>query len=1147
MYLTALCKPWLRKRQVFFAQSMRVSRLTFFLVLLSYTQVHARAFSQNITFSGKNVSLQAVFTAINKQAGYVVFCDYSLIKDAGKVTVSVKDAPFEAVLNEVLKNQPLTYEVIGKTIVISRKNSGESDELAAMPPPIDVHGKVVNEKGEPVVAATVAVKGSSKVVATDDKGEFHLNGVDKNAVLVITSVGFERLEVKVAGQSELSVTLKFGASLGELVVTALGISKEARKIGYSVDVVNSDQMTKARETNVALSLEGQVAGLDVHGTNGGPGGTARILLRGMSSMNDGGSPLFVINGVPIDNTNRGSAGEWGGSDNGDGIGNINPDDIETMTVLKGQAASALYGSRATNGVIMITTKTAKKGDVNIEYNVNAQWDKLIDYTDFQKSYGQGLEGAKPTTASGALNTNRLSWGSKLDGLPTIQFDGNTYAYSEHTYKQNADNFYRVGPSLTNTVSVSSGTDRGNYRLSVSNLDNSAIVRNSGIDRKSVDLNMSQKVTDRLTVNLLANYIDQQNRNQASLSDGPGNPNNFLNLATNVDDRIFKPGWNATTGMETQFSDDPYVTNPWFVVANWINNLSRKRLITSLSAKYNFTPWLYLMGRLGYDLQEDRIFNVTPTGTLYSYNSAGQSGQFNGLSNQTTYELNQDVLLGVSHKITSDLTLDATLGLNFRKNYYEYQQIYGGQFVIPYLYTPSNVVTFGRNYNYALTEVHSAFYTLDFSYKDFLILNTTGRYDAYSTLPSSNNSVFTPSVSGSFIFSKFVDAPWMNYGKFRLAYAQTSGQPFGGPNNSGAYQDAQYYGVGNPINGLPTGNYSSSLPNLFLKPFILDEVEVGAEMKFLDNRLGIDADYFARKTRHEILSTSISLATGYSSALSGTGSTQNRGFELKLTGTPIKTRDVTWDITLNLTSVKNKILETDAAGDNFQTGTYRPLNAITAFVKGLPGPQIMGYDYVRDAKGNIEVDNSGLPLVSSSQSVAGGVMPTLYGGLRNELTYKHWNLSFLISYNYGNKILSATSYYSTWRGLNKNTLVGRENGITTGVNATTDATNTVTATAQDYYQRLAGISKINVLDGDYIKLKQLTLGYTFNERMLGNIPVFRAVTVSLVGRNLLTLMKRSPNIDPEAQFAASVNYAGIEGTSLPSTRTYGINANFKFKK
>jgi TonB-linked SusC/RagA family outer membrane protein len=1002
-------------------------------------------------------------------------------------------------------------------------------------------GVVKDSVNQPLVAATVKVKGAKTSTTTAADGSFTLTVPSGNIQLEVSYVGYNSINVPVSpDQTDISVVMAQGSNtISDVVVTALGIKKDERKLGYSVSTVSGNTLNKARETNVALSLGGQVAGLNVHGTSGGPGGTARILLRGMPSMNSAGSPLFVINGVPMDNSNRGSAGEWGGADAGDGIGNINPDDIETMTVLKGQAASALYGARASNGVILITTKSGAKGAANVEYNLNYVTDKPIDYSDYQYEYGQGQNGEKPATAAAALGTDRLSWGSKLDGSQVIGYDGNQYTYSP--YKNNFTNFYRNGYTLTNTISVSGGGDNGTYRVSASTLGNDNVTINSGISRKTFNLNLNQNVTQKLNVSVIGNYIDEQDRNREYLSDGPGNPNNFLFLATNVNNEIFKPGYNPD-GSEIVFSDDNYVTNPWFVVNRWINNTGRKRLIGSLSARYNFTDWIYAMARVGYDHENDDYLQVTPTGTSYSYNSAGQSGGINQ-SNAQTSELNVDGIIGINHAITKDFSFNATLGANLRKDNFQTIGIGGGPFVVPYLYTPANVVSFNRSYDESHREVHSAYYSVEFSYRQLLTLSTTGRYDAYSTLynsgiPTDQRNIFTPSVTGSFIFSQLLHSSILNFGKLRASYAQTSGEP------ALAYQTAVYYSVGNSINGTPTGNFSSTLPNLFLKPFTKTEAEVGADLKFFESRLGVDVAYYAQKTENEIMNGSLSAATGYTSRVVANGSVQNRGIEVALNGTPIRSKNFSWDITLNYTHVQNKILKTDEAGNNVTLGTYRPLNANTAFVVGLPGPQIMAHDYTYTDKGQIVVDASGLP-VQGGLAPMGSVLPTDYGGLNNSLTYKSFNLSFLIDYNYGNKILSATSYYSIYRGLNKLTLAGRDGGITTGVDADGNA-NTVAADAQSYYQRLATISKVNVLNGDYVKFRQVTLAYTFSESMLKKVPVIRTLQVSLVGRNLFYLMKKSDNIDPEAGFNASINYAGIEGTSLPSTRTFGFNVNIKFK-
>jgi hypothetical protein len=767
-------------------------------------------------------------------------------------------------------------------------------------------------------------------------------------------------------------------------------------------------------------------------------------------------------------------------------------------------------------------------------------ERAMNNTDFQYVYGQGVGGLKPTTIAAAQASARMSWGAKLDGSQVIQFDGNSYAYS--AVKDNIKNFYRSGPSFTNTVSLSKGGENGAFRLSFSNLDNKSIVRNSGLKRNTINLNIDQNITKKLSVKFVANYIDEQSKNRPQLSDGPMNANNGLFLATNIDQKILAPGYDPVTGKEVQFSDDEYVTNPWFVVNQYVNNLGRKRLITSTTLKYNFTNWLYAQGRLGYDLAHDKLFKVTPTGTAYSYNNLGRSGGLDDLATTERFEFNVDGLIGATHKITDDLNFDAAIGANLRRNQEERIKIGGGPFITPYLYSFNNVQNFNRDYSFWKTEVQSAYYTVDFAYKNFLTIGTTGRYDAYSTLPKGNNTIFVPSVTGSFIFSELVNINNLNFGKLRASFAKTSNEL------AQAYQTQVYYRTENQFNGVTIGSFSTSLPSGLLKPFTTSEVEVGAELRFFGNRLNLDVAYFAKKTKNEIMGASFSIATGYENGYVPTGSTQNKGIELQIGVTPVKQKNFYWTSTLNLTSVKNKVLETDESGNNVNLGSNRATlgNAITAFVKGFAGPQILAFDYKRNGKGEIVVDASGYPQRGELIKM-GSVLPTLYGGWNNELNYKNLNFSFLIDYNYGNKILSATSYYSIFRGLNKLTLEGREGGIKTGVTES-GAANTVTADAQGYYRSLAQqVTATHVLDGDFIKLRQVNIGYNLPQNIVSKLAVFSSVQVSFVARNLAILMKKSDNIDPEATFSSNVRYYGIEGTSLPSTRSYGINVNLKFKK
>ncbi|GAB3645748.1 SusC/RagA family TonB-linked outer membrane protein [Echinicola sediminis] len=983
---------------------------------------------------------------------------------------------------------------------------------------------------EPIPGVNVFIKGTTTGTSTDLDGQYTLSNIPQEATLVYSFIGYSSQEVSVAGKSVIDIALaQDGEELGEVVVTALGISKEKERLGYSVTEVGSESLNKARETNVANSLAGRVAGLVVKGTNSGPGGTSKITLRGLPSISGTGSPLYVINGIPMDNSQRGSAGQWGGSDNGDGIGNLSPDDIESMTVLKGQAASALYGTRASNGVIMITTKKGKKGgDWSLNYTMNYMAEKAVDFTDFQNVYGQGTGGQKPTTASDARTTGRLAWGARMDGSQVVGYDGNQYPYSPAS--EGYIDFYRTGSNFTNTVAVSKGLgEDGSFRLSLSNLNAKSIVPNSDVERLSINLSVDQNITEKLNVTAMINYIDQQSNNIPFLSDGPKNPNNFLFLAPNINHNIFAPGFDPVTGAEVVFSDDIYVTNPHFIVNQGENDLGRRRTISALSAKYSFTKDIYALVRLGNDVSNDKFFGVDPYGLAYS---GDLKGNLSARGQSERSELNLDGILGARVDLSDNFELDALAGVSMRNNKYETVGVGGSRFVLPYLYSPFNVETFSRSYDYDEREVHSAYYSLDFGYKDFLTLTTTGRYDNYSTLyPMEDTGIFSPSVTAAFVFDRLLDIPALDFGKLRSSYAVTSGEPFE------AYLTNFYYNSANAYNGVPAGSSPLSLPNLSLKPFTTDEVEFGLDLSFFKNRLAFDIAYFNKTTHNEIMRADLSVTSGFTSAVVATGSTNNKGLEVLVSGTPVQTPSFNWKTSINFTNVQNEVLSTDNNDNPVNLGQNRATlgNAVTAFVVGKAGPQIRAYDYAYDSEGNIMVDEAGLP-VRGELKEWGSVLPTVYGGWNNEFNYKGISFGFLIDYSFGNKVLSATEFYSHFRGLHKNTLVGRDGGV---------VTDGVTASAEDYYRALAqNITKTSVVDGDFVKLRQLTLGYSLPERWFASTPVLKGLDVSLVARNLAILMRHAENIDPEASFGSNINYTGIEGTSLPSTRSFGFNLNFK---
>ncbi|SHG62062.1 TonB-linked outer membrane protein, SusC/RagA family [Pedobacter caeni] len=1079
-----------------------------------------------VSLNFKSADFKKLIDAIQKQSPYhFIFSEKKI--PLNKINIQVSNEEVSKVLDRVLAGSAYTYKLLPNHLIVIRAGNTELNTRM-------ISGKVLNESGQPLPGSSIKVKGTDFSSTTDANGDFSIP-VFPHTTIQASQIGYFKKELPVGALNHLQFNLIAKTTeLDEVVVTALDIKKEERKIGYSISSISGPELSKARESNLIYALEGQVAGLNISGVYGGPSSSARILLRGAASMT-AGSPLFVVNGVPIDNSQRGNVTEYGGADYGDGISNINPDDVETITVLKGSAASALYGARAANGVIIITIKKAAKNSGNIEYNTNLSFDSPYKNTDFQYVYGQGTQNKRPQNLSSAIASGSSSWGEKMDGAPTIQFDGKEYPYS--AVKDNIKNFYRTAPAFTNTISLSGANEKSMFRLSAANLDYNSILKNGHLNRKTVNLFSSYELSKQLTVVFNGNYINENNKNRSYLSDGTLNPNyGIATLASSADQIALSPGFDPLTGREMRWNDDEYKTNPYFMLNKGKDLSKRNRFITSTSVKYKFTDWLYLQGRLGYDISHDQIISIIPTGASFSIN--GQGG-LNAFQKIQTSELNSDFLLAANKNIMEDLNLDVSIGANYRNREGEFSDSKGNQFNTPYLYTPSNLVTRTDIYTLARLVTQSAYYTFDLNYKKFLHLSSTGRYDVYSTLPGNNRGLFVPGISGSFIFSDLLKTKYLNYGKFRASFAKTSGEP------AQPYVTRTYYATESSVNGTPLGTYDRNLPNYNLKPFTLNEFETGINLRFFNNRLDLDLTWFHRTTHNEIVNAIQSITTGFSTAYVNLGKTRNTGTEITVQGIPISGENFKWKSGFNFSHIHNVLLSIDGSSQYSLTGTYRPLNANTAMVVGQPITQIMAYDYKRDGNGNVIIGSDGIPKRGDLKPM-GSTLPKIYGGFSNSFFYKNFSLSFLVDFKFGNKILSATENYSYVSGLNKATLEGRETGvIATGV-LEDGSINTINVPAYNYYPKLAtNISALSVLNGSFIKFRQATLGYAIPTKWMRNTP-FSSINLDLVGRNLFTILKYTKNIDPESEFSPKLNYAGIEGASLPSTRTFGINLNFKFK-
>lgn len=1005
-----------------------------------------------------------------------------------------------------------------------------------------IKGTVKDESG-PLPGVTVMVKGQQQSVQTSPNGVYEIKA-KKGEILVFTYIGYTRKEVAVGDNPIMNVTLAPETNaLNEVVVSALGIKRESKALGYSTTRVEGDKFTQSRDVNLGNALTGKVAGVSVSNNATGASGSSRVVIRGNASMTGNNQPLYVIDGVPFDNTNQGSAGQYGGLDLGDGLSNINPDDIADIQVLKGAAASALYGYRGGNGAILITTKSGKAGEVlSVELNNNFTLNNIIDFRDFQNEYGQGTQGVKPTSATSALNSAVSSWGPRFDGSEAVNLLGNTYTYSPGP--DNWKNFYRNGINNQTSVAIAGSSEKVRYRVGLSNLYNNPNIPNSNMKQQGINTNTSYKITDKLELTITANYIFEQVKNRALLANNSTNINaSTLYLGNGYDIRWLNPYRNAD-GNELLPGTNLYFNNPYFLAYEHQNNTDRNRLTGAATLKYDILDWLSIQGQVSRDGYVFQFRKVTPTGTAYA--NGGELTEYE----RNFRELNANFLITANKKIGENFSINASLGGNHQDNINRAYGLLGGAagpFIVPYVYNINNINAPNTKYvpEYERFRVNSFYGTADFGYKDFLFLNFTGRNDWFSTLNPSNNSYFYPSVSTSFVFSEAFDLPEaISFAKFRASYAESS-------NGTTPYQNLLNFSLRTyDKDGVPLGYVKNeNVPNTNLRPVQIREYEAGLNMQFFNNRLSFDAAVYQKDTKDDIAIISTSTASGYNAAIQNIGEVRNRGIEGLISGTPVQNDNFTWNTSLNLAFNDSEI---KYLGEGVNALTIQGSEAaygsgvVVSNVVGMRYGQIMGFAYRRDDQGNIIYGSDGNPLRTDGVVPLGSGVYKTTGGFSNQFKYKNFSLSALFDFKFGAKLYSATNLLLYNAGLHKETLNGREGGVI-GAGVTEDGSpNTVAVPAQNYYQNLAinnNIAEEFVYDASFIKLRELSLGYTLPSSFLQKMP-FKAATISLVTRNLATLLKHTPNIDPESAYNNS-NAQGLEATSNPPVRSFGFNLNVKF--
>jgi TonB-linked SusC/RagA family outer membrane protein len=1002
-----------------------------------------------------------------------------------------------------------------------------------------VAGKVTSATdGGALPGVNVTVKGAAGGTITDVQGQYSISVPQSDAILVFSFVGTQSQEIEVGNKNVINVAMRDDIKqLNEVVVTALGIEKEKRGLGYAVQDVKGEDLIQARESNVLNSLSGRVAGVQIVNSSGAVGASSRVVIRGNNSLRSNNQPLFVVNGIPIDNSTNRNDG-YGGVDFGNAASDINPNDIESISVLKGPAASALYGARAANGVILITTKSGKGAQgLGITFDHNSTFETPLRLPDYQNEYGQGYPDSKGVpqfsyvdgAGGGLMDGVDESWGPRFDGQPRSQFFGEG---SWVASPNNVKDFFEVGRTMTNNLAISGGNERANARLSVTNMNQKGILPNTDLRRNVVNLSSNMKLNDRLSAN--ANIIYTQNASDNRPGNGYGGENvmqQFIWFGRQVDISRLK---NYENPDGTQYNwNYNYHNNPYWILYKNTNSSNRNRVNGNVSLKYNFTDWLSLQGRIGTDVYSEMRKRV------YAKNTVDwPDGRF--IENNINFqEINADFLLSATKSITSDITLSGSFGGNTMKSNYTDNQILVRALIAPNLYSTQNSDGAPAVTQFATRQEINSFYgTAGFNYKNFFFLDLTGRNDWASTLPDGQNSFFYPSISSSFVFSDAfnLENSILSFGKIRGGWAKAG-------NYADPHRLRNLMAAGDPFGSIPNYTVHNRLAPLDLKHETTTSTEVGTELKFFQDRLGLDVTYYRSMTYDQIIEVPVSATSGFRTRVVNAGSISNNGIEAVLNATPVQlSNGFKWDVAVNFARNRSEVVELDPSITSYRMATYWGLNLEAR--PGYPYGTFFGSGYLRDDQGNIVVNANGIPRRDPVQRVLGNILPDWTGGIRNSVSYRNASLSFLVDMRKGGDIFSVTHMFGRYAGVTEETVEGREDGILVpgSVVANADGSyspNTVRATAIGYNQGLYGTHEAHIFDGSFVKLREVVLSYNLPKSLLGKTQLSGA-SISLVGRNLLLLHSNIPHVDPETAFGADDLSQGFEFGALPSTRSYGVS-------
>jgi TonB-linked SusC/RagA family outer membrane protein len=997
--------------------------------------------------------------------------------------------------------------------------------------------------------------------ATGQDGGFTIEGVPAGRHLIsVTFVGYTSKEIPVEVESGATTTVEILLSsqamgLQDLVVTALGVEREERALGYASQAVSSDEVSQGEETNFVNSLQGKIAGAEITNSTGGVGSSSKILLRGASSLSGDNQPLIIVDGVAIDNSSFEMAGPIGWDDTeidyGNGAMDLNPDDIASINVLKGPNAAALYGSRAANGAIIITTKDGSAGDgIEVQVSSDIQTQGIAMMPDYQNEFGHGQIDPNGVPrfewvdgrGGGTFDAVGESWGPRLNqgtNLPQWYSNGEPVPWVSNP--GNTESFFNQGAKIANSVAISGSFDRSNFRVSAKNLQHTGMVPNSRLHRTNVSIAAGAQFTDRLAADGKITYIKTNAHNR------PERGYTWNNVMFTIGQWTARQ-INMDRLMEYKDADgnmrnwNMIHENPYWIQYENTNSQWKDRIIGNVSLKYTFADWLTGEVFTGTDWYEDRREEVYSVGSNRS-----PDGEYREAIRYVN-EWNSRAMLRADTRLYSDFSLNGIVGLENRQNRYNLNSGYTSGLSVPGLYTLQNAKIRPELEDYtSQREVNSVYTQASIGFRDYLYLDLTGRNDWSSTLPPGNNSYFYPSVSMSFVFSDvlddLVDWGWFSYGKIRGGWTRVG-------NDTDPYQLAAVFNSLQPFGDTPLYDISTVVPNSELKPERTESWEIGGDIRVLQSRIRLNVTYYNSITTDQIVPIQVSRATGATERVSNVGQISNQGIETSLSATTIDAENLTWDVTLNFSRNRNRVDRLTAGLDSYVLGGRG------VSVEARPGDEfgaLYGTGFQRDDEGNIVVDDRGIPIRDDEIRSFGSYSPEWSGSIHNNLSYRNLNLSFLIDTKQGGVLFLDSQRWGHFAGTYIETLKGRmgdwiyqgEDNAAMAVKqdgSPNDIPITM-QTVQDFWRQMSTIDERYVYDASYVKLREVSLTYRLPTSWLENVPI-EDVGVSALGRNLWIIHKNAPHIDPETTLNTG-NVSGIESNQIPPARTFGFKTTVTF--